>query len=47
MVRRGAGDMRPISERRVTNDELEGVIVYLSTIHAVTDVSPPGPPAAQ
>ncbi|MBI2894911.1 MAG: cytochrome c [Deltaproteobacteria bacterium] len=41
-VRQGAGEMRPISTRRLSDDELEAVIVYLSTIRAVTDVRPPG-----
>lgn len=40
-VRRGAGDMRPIPPRRLSDDELEAVIVYLSTIRAVVDVRPP------
>lgn len=46
-VRQGRGDMRPLSERRVSAEELEGVLVYLSTIRAVSDVSPPaqGSPA--
>jgi len=41
MVRQGGGDMRRISTRRVDDQELEGVIVFLSTINAVVDVSPP------
>jgi len=44
-VRRGRGDMRPLSERRVSADDLEAVLVYLSTIRAVSDVSPPAAPA--
>lgn len=41
MVRRGRGDMRPLSERRVSPDDLEAVLVYLSTIRAVADVTAP------
>jgi mono/diheme cytochrome c family protein len=40
-VRRGRGDMRPLSQRRISDEELEAVIVYLSTIRAVADVTPP------
>lgn len=40
-VRRGRGDMRPLSERRVSAGDLEAVLVYLSTVRAVSDVSPP------
>jgi hypothetical protein len=33
--------MRPLSQRRISDEELEAVIVYLSTIRAVADVTPP------
>lgn len=45
IVRRGGGDMRPISQRRVSDEDLESVIVFLTTIRAVADVRPPDAPA--
>lgn len=46
MARQGGGDMRPISQRRVSDEELESVIVFLTTIRAVVDVTaPPEAPA--
>jgi mono/diheme cytochrome c family protein len=34
-VREGSGKMRPFSEKRISNDDLEALLAYLQTINAV------------
>ena len=34
-IREGSGKMRPFSEKRLSNDEMEAVLAYLASINAV------------
>jgi mono/diheme cytochrome c family protein len=40
-VRQGSGDMDPIPVRRLSDEDLDAVIAYLSTISAIRDYQPP------
>jgi mono/diheme cytochrome c family protein len=34
-TREGSGKMRPFPERRLSNDDLEAILAWLATVHAV------------